>query len=455
MYKSLRLSGICLSLASGIAFLTLSSNSTGITGQSTAGCSCHGASNSTTLISITGIPTTGWVAGTAYPLTITVSNSGSSYTRAGFDLTTNLGAFSSAGTGASLNGTTEVHHNTPKIFSSGSASWTVTWTAPSSATGTLTFNCAGNAVNNNGTTSGDAPNQSTTTYSAATAAAPTTTTTAATAVAGTTATLNGLVNANNGSTAVTFEWGTTMALGQTATATPATVTGSTATAVSAVLTGLTPATTYHFQVKGVNSAGTNTGTHMTFTTAAATAPPTVTLPVTGSTFGANSANLTAVVNANGAATTLSFEWGLTPAYGTSATPVPAVASGSGNTNTAVTLTGLTPATKYYYRWNATSANGVTRKADSFRTVPLSIANIAPVPVTLFPNPANSELRVSLQQPPAGLAAWAVSMNGASVPVSVAADAEGLRVDISALPAGSYFLLIKGGSKNYGAGFQKR
>ena len=455
MHKSLRLSGVCLSLAGGIALLTLSSNSTGITGQSTAGCSCHGASTSSTLLSITGIPTTGWVAGTAYPLTISVSNSGSSYSRAGFDLTANIGSFSAAGTGAAINGTTEVYHTTPKVFSSGSASWTVTWTAPSSATGTLSFNLAGNAVNNNGATNGDAPNQSTTTYSAAAAAAPTTTTTAATAIAGTTATLNGLVNANNGSTAVTFEWGTTMALGQTATATPATVTGSTATAVSAVLTGLTPATTYHFQVKGVNSGGTNTGTHMTFTTGAATAAPTVTITGAGSTFGPNSANLKSIVNANGVATTISFEWGTTPAYGTSATPVPATASGGGNTNTAVALSGLVPATKYYYRWNAISANGTTRKTDSFRTVPLSVGSLSAIPVNLFPNPANSELRISLLQPPAGILAWVVGINGASIPISVTADAEGLRADISALPAGTYFLLLKGGEKNYGAAFQKR
>ena len=454
MTKSLRLSGICLSLAGGIAFLMLSSNSSGITGQSTAGCSCHASANSSTLISITGIPATGWVAGTAYPLTVSVSNSGSTYSRAGFDLTASIGSFSNVGTGASLNGTTEVYHNTPKIFSSGSASWTVTWTAPSSSTGTLSLNCAGNAVNNNGNTGGDAPSQSTTTYTAAVAAAPAATTTAASAIAATTATLNGLINANNGSTAVVFEWGTTMALGQTVTATPATVSGNTATTVSAVLSGLMPATTYHFHLKGTNSAGTNTGSHMMFTTAAASAPPVITLSG-NSVFGQNSATLSALVNANGVATTISFEWGTTPAYGTAAAPAPATANGNGNTATAVTLSGLVPATKYYYRWTATSANGPTRRTDSFSTATLSIGSLPVLPLNCYPNPATTTLHVPLVASGAGVSAWAVALHGARLPLSLQADANGMQADVSVLPAGTYFLILQSGEKYYGAAFQKR
>jgi hypothetical protein len=97
------------------------------------------------------------------------------------------------------------------------------------------------------------------------AQAPLVTTTAATNIGTTTAQINGTINANNYSTAASFEWGLTTAYGNTATATPGTVTGSTTTAVLANLSGLTNMTTYHFRCKGVNSGGTAYGADMTFT----------------------------------------------------------------------------------------------------------------------------------------------------------------------------------------------
>jgi len=62
----------------------------------------------------------------------------------------------------------------------------------------------------------------------------------------------------------------TTSYGTSVTATQSPVTGTTTTAVSAVLTGLVPNTTYHFRVKGVNTAGTTNGTDLTFTTDNAT-----------------------------------------------------------------------------------------------------------------------------------------------------------------------------------------
>jgi len=82
------------------------------------------------------------------------------------------------------------------------------------------------------------------------------------------ATLNGSVNANSLSTAVSFDWGLTSAYGNLITSIPPTVTGSTATPVQAVLSGLTSNTTYHFRVKGNNAAGLATGLDSTFTTPA-------------------------------------------------------------------------------------------------------------------------------------------------------------------------------------------
>ncbi|GEM_PF-1226927 len=96
--------------------------------------------------------------------------------------------------------------------------------------------------------------------------APSVTTLSATSVQGTTASLNGSVNANGLSTTVTFEYGTTTAYGQTATAVQSPLSSTDNTAVSVGLTGLSGNTTYHYRVKGANVGGTKNGADATFTT---------------------------------------------------------------------------------------------------------------------------------------------------------------------------------------------
>ncbi|MDP4280597.1 MAG: T9SS type A sorting domain-containing protein [Bacteroidota bacterium] len=96
---------------------------------------------------------------------------------------------------------------------------------------------------------------------------PLVTTTAATNIGLYTATVNGTVNANNFTCTVTFDWGLTTSYGNTATATPPTVTGNTVVPVLANLSGLTTNTVYHFRCKATNSYGTTYGQDLTFTTA--------------------------------------------------------------------------------------------------------------------------------------------------------------------------------------------
>lgn len=92
-------------------------------------------------------------------------------------------------------------------------------------------------------------------------------TTAASAIGATTATLNGSVNANGGSScAVSFEYGLTTSYGLTAPASPSTITGSTATAVSASLSGILANMIFHYRVKVVSNSTTYYGNDMTFTT---------------------------------------------------------------------------------------------------------------------------------------------------------------------------------------------
>jgi len=99
--------------------------------------------------------------------------------------------------------------------------------------------------------------------------APVATTEAATLVTTSGAKLNASVTANNATTTVTFEYGTSTSYGSTVAATPSSVTGATATAVSATLTGLAVNTTYYYRVKAVSSVGTTYGAAQSFITTSA------------------------------------------------------------------------------------------------------------------------------------------------------------------------------------------
>lgn len=89
---------------------------------------------------------------------------------------------------------------------------------------------------------------------------------APTTVGTTTAVVNGTVNANEGASAPSFNYGLDSSYGMNMPGTPASVTGSSPTAVSATLTGLLPNTTYHYQMVGASSSTSTGGADMTFTT---------------------------------------------------------------------------------------------------------------------------------------------------------------------------------------------
>jgi len=183
---------------------------------------------------------------------------------------------------------------------------------------------------------------------------------AASTVTGYTAVLNGSVNANWASTAVTFNWGLTTAYGNTITATPSTVTGNTVTAVLANLTGLIPGTTYHFRASGTNLVGTTNGADMTFTTQ--WVPPTV-VTNAASNVVSTSAQLNGTVTANYGSTTVSFDWGLTTAYGNNAAALPGTVTGNTATAVNATILNLQWATTYHFRCVGVNAGGTTYGAD--------------------------------------------------------------------------------------------
>jgi phosphodiesterase/alkaline phosphatase D-like protein len=190
----------------------------------------------------------------------------------------------------------------------------------------------------------------------------TVTTGIASPVTTTTATLNGTVNANGNSTTVTFEYGTTDSYGTTVTADQSPVTGTTDTAVSKALTGLTPNTTYHFRVVGVNGLGTTDGLDQTFFTSTPTAPTATTDYATFSST-SNEATLNGIINANNADSTVTFEYGQTTAYGNTVTADQSPVLGAADTAVSKHLTGLSTNTTYHYRVVATNSQGTTYGAD--------------------------------------------------------------------------------------------
>jgi hypothetical protein len=191
--------------------------------------------------------------------------------------------------------------------------------------------------------------------------APTVITQGATGVTPTASVLNGSVNAYNSTTYVEFHYGLDVLYGNTINAIPGTVTGNSATSVSSSITGLLPNTTYHYEVVGHGAGGYISGGDVTFTTNPLPPPNVTTLPATVIT--GSAAILNGTVNANGSASSVSFEYGTDISYGRTITGNPS----SVNSNIAepiiASITGLDLNTTYHYRIISTNAAGTSYGGD--------------------------------------------------------------------------------------------
>ncbi len=179
---------------------------------------------------------------------------------------------------------------------------------------------------------------------------------AASSIADITASVNGSVMANSNTVAVSFEYGTTTAYGSIAAGTPATVTGTTVTPVMRILTGLLPLTTYHFRAVGTIGLFKFYGADLTFTTLAS--PPTV-VTQSASSVDISSATLNGTVKANNNSSTVTFEYGLTNAYGTTVNATPATVTGNAVTPVSANLVGLALTSIYHFRVVAVNAGGTS------------------------------------------------------------------------------------------------
>ena len=95
-------------------------------------------------------------------------------------------------------------------------------------------------------------------------------------------------------------------------------------------------------------------------------PPTATTGEASS-IGPAAATLNGTVNANDSSTSVTFEYGLTNAYGTSVTADQSPLTGVTDTPVSKTIFGLSPLTTYHYRVTATSSEGTTLGNDEMFT----------------------------------------------------------------------------------------
>ncbi len=127
------------------------SNSAGVSGASTSGCTCHGNTPSgNTTVEILNLPSE-FEAGQAYNLQAVVKNNTKSY--AGLNISATSG-FLSAGTVTKVM-SNEITHIAKVQLNSGSAVFDFTWTANTTPGDSVTFNVAANAVNGDVGTGGD------------------------------------------------------------------------------------------------------------------------------------------------------------------------------------------------------------------------------------------------------------------------------------------------------------
>jgi phosphodiesterase/alkaline phosphatase D-like protein len=192
---------------------------------------------------------------------------------------------------------------------------------------------------------------------------PTVTTNTATNVGSTSATLNGTVSPNGQATTASFEWGTNSTLATSSATSPQSIgSGTSSVSVTANLTGLSASTTYYYRVVGQNSAGTQQGSIVSFVTSASGSVPTATTDAPSG-ITTTSAVSRGTVNPNGLSTTVTFQYGTTTGYGSTATATQSPVSGSSSTSVSATLTGFSSGTTYHYRVVATNSAGTTNGTD--------------------------------------------------------------------------------------------
>jgi hypothetical protein len=154
------------------------------------------------------------------------------------------------------------------------------------------------------------------------------------------------------------------------------------------ITGLSPNTTYYVRAYATNTAGTAYGEEQPFVSAL---PPPVATTNAAISVSTDSATLNGMVNPNGAATTVTFEYGTTTGYGSTATASQSPISGTTSQAVSKGLTGLSPGITYHYRVKATNPAGTTHGSDmTFTTILATAPTVTTTGVSsITPNSAST------------------------------------------------------------------
>jgi uncharacterized protein (TIGR02145 family) len=131
-------------------------------------------------------------------------------------------------------------------------------------------------------------------------------------------------------------------------------TTSTGTGTTTTVSGLPAGTTYTFTVKNASGCVSAASGNIVIG-AQPTAPAATTNPATS--ISSTTATFNGTVNANGASTTVTFLYGKTDSYGSTATASQSPVSGSSSTSVSAGITGLSPNTEYHYQVVAENCKG--------------------------------------------------------------------------------------------------
>lgn len=179
------------------------------------------------------------------------------------------------------------------------------------------------------------------------------------------ATLNGIVNANDYSTTVSFEYGMSTDYGKIISAVQSPVQGNTPVTVNAILENLTPNTIYHYRIKTTNANGIVFSKDTSFSTLN---EQLITLEATN--ISISKATLNGSVNPMGMNTIVSFEYGTTTNYSNTIVATQGFISGNSNISISTNISGLTGNTTYHYRVKTESIAGISYGEDiAFTTQP--------------------------------------------------------------------------------------
>lgn len=151
------------------------SGTNGVSNCSTGGC--HSANTTATSVGVVlmdnNSPVTSYVPGRTYTVMFAATNTSSSLSRFGFQLSAVKAGATSTQAGTFAIGSTPnisietvsnisiVEHTAPISGTNGVYATSFSWTAPGAGTGTVRFYAIANVVNNNNAVSGDAPNAAT------------------------------------------------------------------------------------------------------------------------------------------------------------------------------------------------------------------------------------------------------------------------------------------------------